>query len=62
MGHEIHSKYRITHTCIQRIHYKLPFALSNKVELFGGLLVYVMPCPRTCGYIIHVAWLWLGYV
>ena len=36
MGREIRLKYRITHTYIQRIHYnlKLPFALSNKIELF----------------------------
>ena len=33
MGHEIRWKYRITHTYIQRIHYKLPFTLSNKIEL-----------------------------
>ena len=29
MGREIRLKYNI-----QRIHYKLPFALSNKIELF----------------------------
>ena len=36
MGREIRSKYRITHTYIQRIHYKLPFTLSNKIELFDA--------------------------
>ena len=44
MGREFRSKYRITHgACIHRIHYKLPFALSNKIELFECMRSHVMP-------------------
>ena len=50
MGREICSK--LTHTYIQQIHYKLPFALSNKIKLFEcmrslGLRIAI----STCGYI-----------
>ena len=55
MGSEIRSKYRITHTYIRRIHYKLPFVLSNKIELFERMrsLGYVMPYP--CAAIYNLA-------
>ena len=47
MGREIRSKYRITHTYIQRMHYKSPFA-QDRLSCLNtcGLLVYVMPYPR----------------
>ena len=52
MGRENHSKYRITHTYIQRIHYKLPFALSNKIELFEHMRsLGLCNAISTCGYI-----------
>ena len=52
MDCEICSKYRIIHTYIQRIHYKLPFALSNKIELFECMrsLGLRMPYPRAAIY------------
>ena len=28
------TRYRVTHAYVQQIHFKLPFMLSNKVELF----------------------------
>ena len=52
MGCEIHSKYRITHMYIQRIHYKLPFALSNKIEMFERIRsLGLRSAISTCGYI-----------
>ena len=52
MGREIRSKYRLIHTYIQRIHYKLPFALFNKIELFERMRsLRLRNAISTCGYI-----------
>ena len=57
MGREnryIYIVCRVIHTYIQRIHYKLPFTLSNKVELFElmqspGLRNAIFMCGYTGG-------------
>ena len=52
MGRENREICRVTHAYFQQIHYKLPFTLSNKVELFERMrsLGYVMPHPRVTLY------------
>ena len=48
MGHESNG---IAHTYIQRIHCKLPFMLSNKIELFKRMQSLGLRNPiSTCGH------------
>ena len=52
MGRENCLKYRITHKYIQRIHFKLPFTLSNKIELFERIRsLGLRNAISTCSYV-----------
>ena len=58
MGHEIRSKYRIIHIYIQRIHHKLPFMLSNKIELFERMQSLGLHNAISTYMWLYIAWLW----
>ena len=52
MSHECWLKYRITNMYIRRVHSKLPFTLSKKIELFERMWsLGLRNTISTCSYI-----------